>query len=127
MFWEAGILLLLCTPFEGLTLKLQNVSFPLRTVTVLYVINFLLIINQVFHIVSQRDSTHISLGPGSFPRNYVTHSATATRRSHTPKRGFERHEQESGRCVCFSQIRALQGAMLVVNNFYQDNDNLGNM
>ena len=29
--------------------------------------------------------------------------------------------------VCFSEIRALQGAMLAAKNIYQDNDNQGNM
>ena len=56
----------------------------------------------------------------------ATHSATATSSSFSSKRGFERHEQESGRCV-FSEIRALQGAMLAAKNIYQDNDNQGNM
>ena len=29
--------------------------------------------------------------------------------------------------VCFSEIRALQGAMLAAKNIYQDSDNLDNM
>lgn len=29
--------------------------------------------------------------------------------------------------VCFSEIKALQGAMLAAKNIYQDNDSQGNM
>lgn len=70
---------------------------------------------------------HTLSGPhkSSFPRACATHSATATSTFHQNEALNVMSRNQEG--VCFSRIRALQGAMLAAKNFYQDNDNLGNM
>lgn len=62
-----------------------------------------------------------------FPPTCATHSATATCTATFHQNEALNVMSRNQEGVCFSEIRALQGAMLAAKNVYQDNDNQSNM